>query len=132
MRRHKREMPKINAGSMADIAFLLLIFWLVATTLKPEYGWENKLTSSEEEPKIAVVTKSAEVIKVYVKEDGTINLDGKETTIEKLEIRILQVTSYSHKGKLVLTSDYDTTYEAYSTIEELAKKLNIKIIYDEI
>lgn len=130
--RNKRQMPKINAGSMADIAFLLLIFWLVATTLKPEYGWENTLSDPDEEPKIAVVTNNAQIVKVFLKEDGSINLDNKIVTMEELTIRILQVTSRSLTGRLVLTADYKVSYELYSSIEELARMLKIKIIYNEI
>ena len=39
----RRKIPEINAGSMADIAFLLLIFFLVATTFDTEYGFNRKL-----------------------------------------------------------------------------------------
>ena len=38
LKKRKREEPDINGSSMADIAFLLLIFFLVTTTINVDTG----------------------------------------------------------------------------------------------
>ena len=44
----KRAAPEVNAGSMADIAFLLLIFFLVTTTIETDSGINRKLPPIDE------------------------------------------------------------------------------------
>jgi biopolymer transport protein ExbD len=69
-----RKPPEINAGSMADIAFLLLIFFLVTTTMDVDTGIPRKLPppldNSVEPPEVkkrnvfAVLINSADQILV--------------------------------------------------------------------
>jgi len=44
----RRSAPEVNAGSMADIAFLLLIFFLVTTTIETDSGINRKLPPMDE------------------------------------------------------------------------------------
>jgi biopolymer transport protein ExbD len=44
----KREIPEINAGSMADIAFLLLIFFLVTTTMDKDTAYVRSIPKKVE------------------------------------------------------------------------------------
>ena len=132
----RRETPKINAGSMADIAFLLLIFWLVATALNPEVGVAETLQKDEDKVKIAVPTKSTDILRIYVTEDGEYEaqLNGTRTlTLEQLESAILNLKKRAgHSAKIVISAHYDAPYKEYLLLLDLAGKTKTKTIETEI
>ena len=70
----KRDIPEINAGSMADIAFLLLIFFLVTTTMEKDTGISRKLPekTNAEPPKL----KEKNVFIVMLNRAGDILVEG--------------------------------------------------------
>lgn len=53
----KRAAPEVNAGSMADIAFLLLIFFLVTTTIEKDKGILRSLPPIEDSTEPPVIKK---------------------------------------------------------------------------
>lgn len=81
----RREIPEINAGSMADIAFLLLIFWLVTTTIDSDEGIRRQLPPPIP-PGVDVPPVTARnVFVVLVNANNDLLVEGEELRIEKLK-----------------------------------------------
>ena len=77
----KRSAPEVNAGSMADIAFLLLIFFLVTTTIETDSGISRKLPPIEESEE-DVVNKQKNIF--------TVLLNGKDQILVEDELMELE------------------------------------------
>ncbi len=72
----KRKVQEINAGSMADIAFLLLIFFLVATTMNVDTGLVRMLPPMppEDQKQEDIKVKERNLFLVLVSGSGNIML----------------------------------------------------------
>jgi len=79
-----RKAPEINAGSMADIAFLLLIFFLVTTTMDVDTGITRRLPPPVEEPD-DIKVKDHNVMKVLVNSTDRLMVNGKGADISMLK-----------------------------------------------
>ena len=80
----KRELPEINAGSMADIAFLLLIFFLVTTTMDVDTGISRKLPEKQDDVEPPIL-KEKNVFIVTVNRNNEILVEGDTfMTVDKL------------------------------------------------
>ena len=73
----RRTAPEINAGSMADIAFLLLIFFLVATTMEVDGGIPRKLPQKQplNAPPPPVI-KAKNVLEISINRNDQLLVEG--------------------------------------------------------
>ncbi len=72
----RRDTPEINAGSMADIAFLLLIFFLVTTTMDIDTGISRKLPEKQPEDVEPPILKMKNVFEVNINRRNEILVEG--------------------------------------------------------
>jgi biopolymer transport protein ExbD len=83
----KREIQEINAGSMADIAFLLLIFFLVATTMDVDTGLTRLLPPiPENDEKEIVKVNQRNVLVVLINREDQLMVGGEfGTRVDELK-----------------------------------------------
>lgn len=84
----KRELPEINAGSMADIAFLLLIFFLVTTTMDKDTAMLRQMTM-----KIDVISEPNDVaarnlMKIQANAQGQLMIRKDIATVSDIRSRV--------------------------------------------
>ncbi|MFI3319296.1 MAG: biopolymer transporter ExbD [Rikenellaceae bacterium] len=87
MANNKRAVQEINAGSMADIAFLLLIFFLVATTMNVDTGLVRMLPPMPEDDveQEDIKVKERNLLLVFVSGSGNIMAGGEQIDIKELK-----------------------------------------------
>lgn len=81
----RRELEEINAGSMADIAFLLLIFFLVTTTMDQDVGLLRQLPPPVPENLEPPDVIKRNVYEVLVNKNDQLLVEGKPMRIEELK-----------------------------------------------
>lgn len=144
----KRQVQEINAGSMADIAFLLLIFFLVATTMNVDTGLQRVLPPlSDQTQEQEVEVKKRNLLLVFVNTFDDIQVAGERMDItqvkdkakefilnpnnspdlpEKLDTQIDLIGSYPvSQGVISLQNDRGTSYNKYIMVQnELTRAFN--------
>ncbi len=86
MARKRRSVPEINAGSMADIAFLLLIFFLAVTTLDTDTGLMRQLPAIPDPniPQDVNKINDRNILEVKVNKDNMLLVEGQLTDFNRL------------------------------------------------
>ena len=128
--------PEVNAGSMADIAFLLLIFFLVTTTIGVDQGINRLLPRYEENPPVPPINER-NILTVLVNKDNQLLVEEKLVDIKDLRQTAIDFLENNGKGTctycngkkdpnssdgpddavISLNNDGQTTYETYIAVQ---------------
>lgn len=99
----RRDTLEINAGSMADIAFLLLIFFLVTTTMDVDSGIARKLPEKSDEPPIVTI-KEKNVLDIVVNRKNQILVEG-DQYVQVTDIKRIAMDFIDNGGGESLATD---------------------------
>lgn len=142
-----KKAPEINAGSMADIAFLLLIFFIVTTTMDTDSGITRRLPPMPDPNAKAPDVNARNVFNVLVNKNDRLMIDGRLGNISTLKDETKRFLSNPNndpnlpekreeqipglgvfqvsKGIISLKNDRGTSYKMYIKVQnELTAAIN--------
>jgi biopolymer transport protein ExbD len=135
-----RKPPEINASSMADIAFLLLVFFLVTTTMDSDWGLARRLPPPVPDDIEDIDVKQRNVFEILVNSNDELLVEGDIMQIDELrdaakefivnptnseelpekkpkEIPLLGGTVMVSKQVISLQNDNGTSYGMYIQVQ---------------
>ncbi len=147
----KRAAPEVNAGSMADIAFLLLIFFLVTTTIATDSGLNRKLPPMDDENVEPPIIKEKNIFTVSINGKNQLLVEEQLMDLKDLRKAALEFldngggtdengnkcdyckgkrdpNSSDHPNKAIISlkNDRETKYSMYISVQnELVAAYNI-------
>ncbi|MBA6151680.1 ExbD/TolR family protein [Gelidibacter maritimus] len=92
----KRSAPEVNAGSMADIAFLLLIFFLVTTTIETDTGLNRRLPPIDDQEVEPPIIRQKNIFTVLI--NGKNQLMVEDELMELKDLRQAAVEFLDNGG----------------------------------
>jgi len=136
MRTKILQSPEINASSMADIAFLLLIFFLVTTTMDidrgilvtlPPYTQHQETGTFHERNVLEVLVNGADKLLVEKREMDIMELKNVVKKHVANPLRDKEFAISSQKAIVLLQNDAATSYKTYIDVQN-----EIRAAYNEL
>lgn len=130
VRRNKRQVPGVNTASTADISFMLLIFFLVTTSMDVDKGLFRLLPSPEPQKQLkteTIVDKNT-LMALHVTADHRLLLNDKPIEVSRLKGEIIQfVNRLGNRHLISIESDREADYDLYFQMQN-----QIMMAYNEL
>jgi|TARA_X000001036_G_scaffold431605_1_gene466186 biopolymer transport protein ExbD len=113
----RRDLQEINSSSMADIAFLLLVFFLVTTTISMDKGISLVLPADGNELEV----NKKNIVNILVNESGKVLIDDKPVLIKTMSKSIEKLLSQNPNLIFSVQTHPLTKYQIYIKVLDQLK-----------
>ena len=122
LRGRNKITPEFNMSSMTDIVFLLLIFFMIASTLVTTNAIDILL------PTASGKTENKKSISVSIQKDLVFYIDQKKVEVQNLESELLKLLQNETAPTLVLRAEKSVPVDYVVKVMDIANRNKYKII----
>ena len=115
--------PNFNMSSMTDVVFLLLIFFMIASTLA-----KNLNTIDVKLPQAKGKSENRENISVSIDSKNRFYIDGEFVSKRNIKDELITKLSKSNKRVVILRSDSKVPIKEIVYVMDIANKNSIKVV----
>ena len=113
-RRRFEQIPELNTSSTADISFMLLIFFLVTSSMDTDRGLLRQLPPPPQEQQPPQDIRKDHVLQVTLDASDQLAVNGTLLTTQQLKEQIMEFIAADRTDHVIsIRTDRATTYEAY-------------------
>ena len=129
LKKKRKQENEVNASSTADIAFLLLIFFLVTAQIQSDKGIFMILPPADQDHRVDI--KERNVLNLLVNSNNELMVDEELTAINQVKSKVKQhidnhgridyLSEKPSKAIISVKTDRGTNYETYMTVLDQVK-----------
>ncbi|CAM1366787.1 Outer membrane transport energization protein ExbD [Tenacibaculum sediminilitoris] len=122
LRGRNKVNPNFNMSSMTDIVFLLLIFFMLTSTLVTVSAIDVLL------PKAGGKTENNTSVAVTITNDASFYIDKTKVSNTNLEKKLLMKVGADKKKTVVIRGDQNVAYKNVMQVIDIANRNKLKMI----
>lgn len=115
----KHSVPGLNTTSTADISFMLLIFFLVASSMDIDKGLSRQMPPAEhKQQQDETEVNRQRLLEIKITAQNQLLVDGKPMTQKQLPLSLIQFITARGKNHLItLDANPESSYDAYFHVQ---------------
>ena len=118
-KRNHRQIPELNTTSTADISFMLLIFFLVTSSMDTDKGLMRQMAPPPLEHEQPMDVQKDLVMRVTIDADNQLLCDDEVVTPQQLTERVVALASVNREDHVIsIEADPASTYDTYFRMQD--------------